>query len=54
MTPAQQLARDLALLNALDSADLLAETARAERAEALGGETANDKTYRAALEKLAP
>jgi len=50
---ARQLAADIARLDRLSPAEVARETARAERAEALGHETASDKTYRAALEKLA-
>jgi len=51
--PSQRLARDLARLNALDSAAVQLETSLAEKAEALGRETDDDRTYRAALEKRA-
>ncbi|MEU8035590.1 hypothetical protein [Streptosporangium sp. NPDC049078] len=51
--PSKRIARDLANLNRLDSAAVLLETSLAEQAEALGRETDDDRTYRAALEKRA-
>lgn len=52
MTPAEQLASDVARLDRLDSAALAWETGAAELA-ATRGETAEDLAYRAELEKRA-
>ncbi|MEU3168943.1 hypothetical protein [Streptosporangium sp. NPDC006930] len=49
----RQLAADIARLDRLSPGEVARETARAERADALGHETDNDRTYRAALEKRA-
>ena len=53
MTPAEQLASDVARLDRLASAALAWETGAAELAAATGGETDHDRTYRAELERRA-
>lgn len=53
MNPAEQLAADIALLAELTPEEVARETAAAEWVSALYGDTDDDRTYRAALEKLA-
>ncbi|MGW4426391.1 hypothetical protein [Streptosporangium sp. NPDC004631] len=53
MTPAEQLAADVARLDRLSPDELLLETGLAELAAATGGETDHDRTYRAELERRA-